>query len=352
MASHRRPPLDVLVLYNEPALQPSDPDYASEAGVLESVAAVDQALAAAGHRGRHLPVRSLEDLLRQIESCGQPDVVVNLFEGFGGVGRGEAVVAGLIELLGLPLSGSGAQCLDLVRDKAKTKWLLRGAGLPTADFELIGRHHELRETELRGLLAGGPVIVKPAHEDASLGIGPQSVVGEYAGLAAQIERVRARYGGVLVERFIAGREFNAAVIALDEPELLPLAEIEFDERRPPAERLVTYEAKWATGSADDLATRPRCPADVAPELAARISAAALGAFRATSCRHYGRVDVRVDAEQQVYILEVNGNPDIGPSAGFARALGAAGIAYSAFIDRLVNCAAIQKNYAGEHCEEI
>jgi D-alanine-D-alanine ligase len=328
--------LDVLVLYNEPALPPDDPDYASEAGVLDSVAAVDEALAAAGHRARHLAVRSLPELLDNLKGLSPPDVVFNLFEGFEGVGRGEAVVAGLIELLGYPLTGSGGKCLDLVRDKAQTKWLLDGAGWPTPLFELVGPRQPLPERKLQALLARGPAIVKPAHEDASLGIGAQSVVADYASLVAQIDCVRSRYGAVLVERFIAGREFNAAILALPEPKLLPLAEIQFDLSTPPTEHLVTYAAKWAAGSAADLATQPRCPADVSAALAERIGAAALGAFQATGCRDYARVDLRVDQDDNVYILEVNGNPDIGPDAGFARALRTSGMQYGDFVARLVS----------------
>lgn len=326
--------LDVLVLFNEPALPPSDPDYASEAGVLESVEAVSAALSPR-HRVRRLPVSNVDQLMRELSQTAKPDVVVNLFEGFAGVGRGEAVVTGLIELLGWPLTGSRGQALDLVRDKAQTKWLLAGAGLPTAPFELIGPRDRPEARRLQALLARGAAIVKPAHEDASLGIGPNSVVEDVQSLLEQIEAVRSRFGAVLVEQFIAGREFNVALLALPEPRLLPLAEIQFDAAAPPRERLVTYEAKWAAGSAADLATAPLCPAQVAPALAERIGQVAQAAFAVTGCRDYARVDMRVDAGENVFILEVNGNPDLGPSAGFARALRAAGIEYGQFVERLV-----------------
>ena len=163
MPAARSASLDVLILYNTPALAPDDPDYASEAGVLESVAAVEAALAEFGHRPRHLSAGTLEELLTGLTTCAAPDVVFNLFEGFGGVGRGEAVVAGLVELLGYPLTGSRAQCLDLVRDKARTKWLLAGAGLPTAPFELVAAGEPLCPQRLEQLLSLGPAIVKPAQ---------------------------------------------------------------------------------------------------------------------------------------------------------------------------------------------
>ncbi len=328
--------MEVLLLYNEPLLSADDPDWASEAGVLESVEAVGAALVARGHRVRKLGVgSSVERLLEKLPRIAPPDVVFNLFEGFGGVGRGESEITGLVELMGYPVTGSPAECLALVRDKARTKWLLAGAGVPTPAFRLIGAEGPTDERAVVALLSEGAAIVKPAHEDASLGIGPESVVTEPAALLRQIEHVRHRYGPVLVEQFIVGREFNAAVLALGEPELLPLAEIEFSGPGPQGWQIVTYEAKWAVGSAADRATPPRCPADLDPSAAQRIGHMALAAFRLTGCRDYARVDMRMDGQGRVYVLEVNGNPDIGPSAGFARSLGVAGFDYAEFADRMV-----------------
>lgn len=337
MASPRRSnPLDILLLYNEPLLPADHPDWANEAGVLESVEAVETALIARAHRVRKFGVgSSVEELLDQLPRIAPADVVFNLFEGFGGVGRGESEITGLLELLGYPLTGSPAECLALVRDKARTKWLLAGAGLATPEFRLIPADGPPAEEDFTELLARGPLIVKPAHEDASLGIGLESVVTELAALKRQIQHVRSRFGPVLVEQFIVGREFNAAVLALGEPELLPLAEIEFSGPGPQGWQIVTYEAKWAAGSAADRATPPRCPAQVDRRAAERIGQAALAAFRLTGCRDYARVDMRMDSQGRVYVLEVNGNPDIGPSAGFARSLGVAGIGYEDFADRLV-----------------
>jgi D-alanine-D-alanine ligase len=329
-------PLEVILLYNEPSLEATDPDWASEAGVLESLAAVEAALRALGHRPRRLGLAEpVSTAVAQLPRFGPADVVFNLFEGFGGVGRGEAEITGLVELLGYPATGSPAECLALVRDKARTKWLLAGAGLPTPEFRLIADDDPLDEHDLGPLLARGAVIVKPAHEDASLGIGPDSIVSKQASLARQIERVRSRYGPVLVEQFIVGREFNAAVVALGEPELLPLAEIEFSGDARPGWQIVTYEAKWAAGSFADRSTPPRCPARVDAATAERIGQLALAAFRLTGCRDYARIDMRMDAEGRVYVLEVNGNPDIGPSGGFARALGVGGFTFEEFVDRLV-----------------
>jgi len=332
--------LDILLVYNKPVLGSDHADAASEQGVVEAMNAVSWALHARGHRVRTIEADgSATTLSREFSAQPRPDVVFNLCEGLGGVGFGESQVAGIAELCGLSITGSDSQCLALVRDKARTKWLLKGAGLPTADFVLIARDEPPDGRAVASLLARGPVIVKPASEDASLGLSTSSVADSEAQALEQVARVRDRYGDVLVEQFIAGREFNIAIAALPDIRVLPLAEIEFDASLPEAERLVTYDAKWDAGSAADLATAPRCPAQVDAKLAEELRAIALEAFRVTGCRDYARIDVRVGADRRPQILEVNGNPDISPQAGLARALKAAGIAYEDFIEQVVRAAA-------------
>lgn len=332
--------MNVAILYNEPSLPSDHPEYAQEAGVLEAVEAVEAALAAAGHPTTRLPIGSqslaIADALRQVDA----DVIVNLCEGLGGVGGGESQVTGLLELTGIPFTGSDSECLALVLHKARTKWLLHGAGLPTAPFRYASHDSPLAIDEFTPLLLLGAVIVKPAHEDASLGIGPESVVRDAPSLLARIHHVRDRYGDVLVEQFLSGREFNVGIVALPDPTLLPLAEIEF---QPGASGLVTYDAKWTPGAIDYGETPVRCPAEVSDALAAEIARVALAAFRLTGARDYARIDLRLDADGRVYILEVNANPDISPSAGLARAILASGMSYNEFVIRLVETAAARRS---------
>lgn len=332
--------MNVSILYNAPSLPPDHPDYAQEAGVLEAVESVETALTEAGHRFERLaaggqPLAIADDLRR-----ARADVIVNLCEGLAGVGGGESQVTGLLELTGIPFTGSGSECLSLVLHKARTKWLLHGAGLPTAPFRYVSCDDPLAADTFEPLLTAGPVIVKPAHEDASLGISPESVVRDARGLLAQVENVRSRYGEVIVEQFLAGREFNVGIVALPGPTLLPLAEIEY---QPGASGLVSYDAKWTPGTVDYGGTPVRCPAEVAEPLAAEISRVSLAAFRLTAARDYARVDLRLDAKGRVFILEVNANPDISPSAGLARAILASGMSYNEFVIRLVATAAARRS---------
>ena len=253
----------------------------------------------------------------------EPDLVFNLIEGFGDSGAGATLVTGLLELAGLAYTGSPPEALCWCLSKSRTKALLRGLGLPTAPFAVID------PAEPRPEWAGPwPVIVKPDAEDASLGIDQQSVSTDRSALVEQVARVRARYGGrVLLEAYLPGREFNVGLLALPDPEPLPIAEVVYAPV-PGAWPILTYESKWISGSAADLASQVRCPAQIDDALAGSLGRLAVSAFTATSCRDYARIDFRLDPHGEPMILEVNPNPDISPSAGWARALATSGRDYA------------------------
>jgi D-alanine-D-alanine ligase len=138
---------------------------------------------------------------------------------------------------------------------------------------------------------------------------------------------------VLVEAYWPGRQCNVGVLALPDPEALPVAEVVF-RPRDGSWPILTYAAKWSAGSLEDRASPVRCPARIEPALAERLGRLAVSSFRATGCRDYARVDLRLDARGEPMILEVNPNPDVGPDAGWARALRASGRAYAATLAAL------------------
>lgn len=340
--------MNVLLLYNEPLLPPHHADYASEAGVLESVEAFAAVLTPCGHNVRRVAVRdSIATLVADL-SHGRPDVVVNFCEGFAGQSGGEVYVAGLLELLGVPYTGCTPECLALVHDKPRAKLLFQGTGIPTPRFWVIGEalQHDGWLTELHEQLQRGPLFVKPAAEDASLGIGHDSVVTDAEALQTKVAELQSRYGAVLVEQYVPGREFNVGIVALPEPQVLPLAEIAFQTGPAFPFPIVTYQSKWESASADDRATPVECPAELDKTLRRRIEAIALRAYEITGCRDYARVDLRVAPNGDVFVLEVNANPDASPHAGLARAIGAAGIDYQQFAQRLVATAANRRHSPG------
>src|SRR5438552_4419101 len=160
----------VLILYNHPVLSADHPDVESEREVLSTVEAVSAMLTEAGFTVSRLGADHDPHALLAGLCAERPDVVFNLFEGTGDDGNTEAYVAGLLEWLNLPFTGSPFQTLALARNKHLTKSLFRGAGLPTPDSFLV-ESLPVAESPL-----DWPVIVKPATQDASIGLDQGSVV--------------------------------------------------------------------------------------------------------------------------------------------------------------------------------
>lgn len=321
----------VLILYNEPVLPLSHPDAESEQEIFFTVNEVEKVLFAAGFGVSRLSANHDPAKIAATLSKKKPDVVFNLFEGTADQPGTEAVVAGLLEWLQIPFTGSPSQCLCLSRTKHITKTLLQGAGLPTAEFFVVDKGPVLSSP------IPWPVIVKPAAQDASVGLDQGSVVNDLESLNARVELLIKNYGApVLVEQFIPGREFNVGVIESPALQVLPISEIRFIDKDPGFWPIVTYDAKWAPGTRDYEATPPDYPARVSPRLKERVENLAREAFLLLGCRDYARVDFRVKPSGKPYILEVNPNPDFSPNAGLSGGLISAGLTHAQFAVDLVN----------------
>jgi D-alanine-D-alanine ligase len=327
--------MHVTILYNEPVLSPQHSDFESEREVIDTVAIAEGFLCQAGFQVDRLGVgREPRVLFDGFKAC-RPDVVFNLFEGHADQGHTETLVAGMLEWLGIPFTGCPALALGLARTKDIAKFLFRGAGIPTPDFVVVN------ELPAQPCNLGWPVIVKPAHHDASVGLDHGSVVSEPDALARRIGLLLERYGPpVLVEEFIAGRELSVGLIEAPELRMLPVGEVAFGDQGPGSWPIVTYDAKWTAASKDFAATPSRYPADVEPPLSNRLKEIAESSFRLLGCRDYARVDFRV-RDNEPYVLEVNPNPDLHPEGGLAQALWADGIGHAAFAVQIVKQALVR-----------
>jgi D-alanine-D-alanine ligase len=340
-----RPPL-VVILYNDPVLPPDHPDALSEHEVLETVDVVGGSLEKAGFRVARLGVgldpRVLVDGIQSL----RPDVVFNLFEGLPGRSGTEAFVAGVLEWLDVPFTGSPSHALTLACSKHLTKHLLRGAGLPTPEFLVV------EKLPVPACPLSWPVIAKPAQQDASVGLDQGSVLTEPEQLQERVAYLLRTYGPpVLLEEFIRGRELNVALIEAPDLRQLPISEVLFIDNDPTYWPIVTYDAKWKPDSRDFKATPPRYPAEVSPRLAQRLGKLARRAFQLLGCRDYARVDFRVRPPGKAYILEVNPNPDFHPTAGFTRGLTSAGLTHAQFtVDLVRGALARSGKMTGAHPE--
>ncbi len=184
------------------------------------------------------------------------------------------------------------------------------------------------------------MIIKPLHEDASIGIKDESVVNNEEKLRGRVKHVIKEYKQpALVEEFIDGREFNVGIIG--DNEILPLSEITFDGLPEGKPKIVNYDAKWKEDSIDYRGTKRSCPAKVDEELGHKLRELALKAASLFGCRDYFRVDFRVRSNQP-YILEVNQSPDISEDAGLFGMSQAKGYSYKDMVERIVK-SAIQRN---------
>ena len=320
----------ILVLYNEPILPLDHPDSAAEDDIGGTVNTVVRTLRGAGFRVAREGIGNDLSALAEGLLEHSPDAVFNLFEGLSDRPFTESVVAGMLEWLSVPFTGSPSDTLALARDKQRTKHLLQGAKLPTAPFFTVD-HLPVPKCKLEW-----PVIVKPANQDASCGIEQESVVQDQRELEERVALMLSIYGGtILVEQFVTGREFLVSVVegAPDErgrctPMVLPAAEIVFKD--PNLWPIYSYNAKWAKTSDEYLATPMHVPVILPYRQMDEIADIARRAFRLLGCRDYARVDLRVTADGRPFILEVNPNPYID-SVAMIEGMAAIGSVHSAFI---------------------
>ncbi len=331
----------VTIAYNEPS--PSRYDATGEEkavlGVLNAVSAVHQALLELGCHVTRVPlVPPLEQARRKLRSL-DADLVFNLFEGFCGQPETEALLPEALAELGIPCTGCPGKMLRLALDKAKVKVLLKAAGIPTSDFQVLN-HHILHMFQL-----SYPCIVKPRGEDASHGLTEKSVVSDFTSLKKQVKLITESYGGsALVEEFIDGPEFNATVLGNSRCTVLPVSEIAYT-LPPEMPRILTFASKWEPDSLYFQGTQTVCPAKIEPEMREHIEETALKAFRLLGGQGYARVDMRMNQQGQPSVIEVNPNPDIAPDSGAVRQAQAAGMSYPQFIDKIVQLAR-EKEYNG------
>ncbi|MGI5923116.1 MAG: D-alanine--D-alanine ligase family protein [Lentisphaeria bacterium] len=323
-------PYQVLIISNAPGEHSDGIEVISEQAVADEVAAVQAALTEMGLSASHRTLRNAADAADLI--VFQPDTIIfNLCEGLNGDSAFEMHLAALLELSGTPFTGNNALTLGLARNKVLAKQLFTAAGISTPRWAAC---HDVPSAVPGGL--SFPLIVKPACEDASLGIFKDAVARDLAALRRNVQTLLEKYPGspALVEEFIDGREFNVALLPDGNIVItLPPSELDFSAVPAGQDHITSYEAKWLEDHPLYQATPSRCPADITPQLRQRLQDCARAVFHCLNANAYGRVDFRVDSQERLFVLEFNPNPDITPGAGFSKALQAADLSYRDFVSK-------------------
>jgi D-alanine-D-alanine ligase len=325
--------LTVVILYNllERLEKGEEKDILAEDAILEEIGAVEDAVRSLGHQCIVMAIR--DEILTTIHWLNEirPDVIFNLCERVYGNTRWEMNIPALLDLFRLPYTGSPPLTLGLCQDKGKVKDILLSQGILTPRYKVFDRN----ANHLKGNVF--PIIVKPLHEDGSLGISKESVVHDDEALMRRIHYVIDKYQQpALVEEFIEGRELNIGLLETNGTvSVLPASEIDYSGFPEGVPRICGYEAKWVTESVEYQKSKPICPARLEWVMKKRLEHIAVKVFKLFGCRDYARVDFRIGRDGKVYVLEVNPNPDISPSSGMARALDIQGIIYSQFVQTLL-----------------
>ena len=322
----------ILVVFNEPVLPALHPEAESEREVVDVVTSIakylDRPHVEVTQRGVGRDLGKFRETLR----AARPDVVLNLFEGFGDDPGSECEFARLLEDEGVPFTGCSSATLWQAGRKDIAKQILSSEGLPTSPWTVV---EKLPPGEC-GL--NWPVIVKPAFRDASVGIHQANVVRQPTMLDERIRHTAVEYGlPVLVEEFIDGREISVALFDWNDLTVLPFVEAKFASCNGNWS-IDSYAAKWDSDSHDHQARTLHYPAELAPNLTDDVTATAKAAYRALGCRGFVTIDLRI-RDGQPFILELNPNADMKPSTCLIDLLQMTSVEYGDFLWHMIHGAA-------------
>jgi D-alanine-D-alanine ligase len=290
---------------------------------LRSGARVEDALARLGHESIAIDVG--DDLIERLRAEA-PDIAFVALHGRDGE---DGTVQELLEILGLPYTGSGVLACMRSMDKVLTKHLLVEASIPTPEFfafsetafKTLGAAETLPAIEER---LDFPIVVKPAAGGSALGI---KFASSAADVPAALVAGFSYDSRVLLERYVSGRDLAVSVVeGADGPEALPIV-----EAVPRDEDFYDFEARYEIGRTDFV-----CPADLTAECTARAQELAVATYELLGCRGFARVDLMVeDGSGEPLVLEVNGIPGLTETSLLPMAAEASGISFDELIAQVL-----------------
>jgi D-alanine-D-alanine ligase len=266
------------------------------------------------------------DVSATIQTVSSPDLknVDMVFIALhGGIGENGTIQA-LLDMVGIPYTGSGVLASAAAMDKVTAKRIVAAAGIPTPDY-FIKRSGDIADiqdlTNTINDTIGFPVVIKPNDQGSSVGLNIAQSAGE---LSEFVDIARGYSDIILFEKFIEGRELTVSVLG---DEALPVAEV------VPKDGFYDYYHKYTPGMADKIV-----PAPLSDEESKELQKLGLAAFEALSCRGYARIDFRYSSDKKWYFLEANTLPGMTATSLVPKAAKAAGIDFSELLERIVQIA--------------
>lgn len=263
----------------------------------------------------NLAQRSLSPVLGTLPEVTDADCVFLALHG----GQGEdGTVQAVLDMAGVPYTGSGHLASALAMDKHLSKVVMRDAGVSTADWIMA----EARGVDAEAVVAqlGLPLIVKPSKQGSTVGL---SIVRDSSDIAAAVAEAFRFDDEVMIERFVPGRELTVGIVG---DEALPAIEIQ------PVKELYDYECKYTPGMAAEFVAK------LDEQTSALLADQALKTFRALKLGGYARIDFRLDPDGQPWCLEANTLPGMTPTSLIPQGAAAAGVLFPDLCERIVQLA--------------
>lgn len=297
---------------------------------------VEQVAAALKDKGHTVSILGVHGNVRKLIvglARKKPDLVFNLMEMFGDNLQGDVAVAGMLDLVGIPHTGGGAGEYYLQQDKALAKKLLAYEGILYPKYAVFGQGDDA------SLETGGnlhmPLFVKPLRGDASIGIEQKSLCRDARELMKRVLWIHEKLNdSALAEEYVEGREFYVGVLGNGQPQAFPAIEMDFSGLPEGMPRFLDRKAKFSPRSKAYKGTKAVL-AQIPDDLQARLQKVSIDAYRAVRVRDYGRVDLRLTEQGEIFVIEVNASCYLEKESEFATAAQAAGIGFVDLVQRIV-----------------
>ncbi len=308
-----------------------------EQDLTETGEAVKKALESFGHEVSFFDVneKTFEKLRKS-----NVDIAFNVCERFNNNSTFEPHIAAMLELLGIPYTGSGPLALALCMNKTRVKEIFLQNGIPTPKFQVFYSKNKKLESDLNF-----PLIVKPTYMDNSIGILNDSVVNNEKDLRNKVAYVNRVYNQpALVEEFIDGREFAVGTLGNNGNAVaLPISEYVFLNMDNDENCIMSYDLKWDLDYDNPHGAFEVCPAQIPKYLEAKMKKLALDAHKILEVKDYSRIDIRLSKDGTPYVLEINPNPGISADNTIPKAAKSIGLTYNEMVNEILKHALKRNN---------
>jgi D-alanine-D-alanine ligase len=290
-------------------------------------------LRAMGHEVQALGVHDDLGEIRRVATEWKPHIAFNLLEGFDDISIFDQNVVSHLELLKLPYTGCNPRGLLLARDKSLSKKLLAYHRIAVPEFEVFRAGRPIRRPKRLPF----PLIVKSLTQEASIGISQASVVDSDDKLKERVAFIHESIGtAAIVEQYIEGRELYVGILGNQTLQSLPVWELFFSNMPPEAKRIATDRVKWSVKYQKKYGIDSGPARDLPEGVAEKVQHICKRAYRALELSGYARIDLRLDATGNPWVIEANPNPQIAKGEDFAASAEKIGISYETVLQRIIN----------------